>query len=76
MRKLITEHDKKDEHEKPEIKLADEKLKIKLFERYNKYSSEENRDCKRKTSYKNEYSLGGSKSRWEVDTSDSPEEND
>jgi len=62
--------------EKAEIKLVDEKLKIKLFERYNKYPTGENRYCKRKTSYKNEYSPGRSKGRWEADTSDSPEEND
>jgi len=39
--------------EKAEIKLVDGELKIKLFERYNKYSTGENSYCKRKTSYKN-----------------------
>jgi hypothetical protein len=62
--------------EKAEVKLTDKKSKIKLFERYNKYSTGDNRDCRRKTSYKNEYSYGKSKSLWEADTSDSPEEND
>jgi hypothetical protein len=49
--------------EKAEIKLADETLKIKLFERYNKYSTGQNRYCKMKISFKNEYASGRSTSR-------------
>lgn len=63
-------------NKKAEIKLTNKKSKMKLFESYNKYSTEENRYCKRKTSHKNEYWSGRSNIPWEADISDSPEEND